>query len=1006
VPSRVSSRTFVGRDEERRSLSVALDAAVGGHAGVTLINGEAGVGKTRLVGELRAMSGAAGLAWGLGGCAPLGAGHAPYAAVASALDDLWSGLDTATRDGIAATGGDDLVRLLPGLRAREDEPAVDVPTADLPPDLSRTGLFDAVARALDRATTDRGAVLVFEDLHWADAASLDLIGVLARSQRLPRVMLVATFRSDHVARDQPLRPWLAEIQRLPDVARIDLLPFDAAEVARQVAGIVDDVPTPELVASIARRSGGNAFYVEELLAADARDGADVLPPSLRDVLLERLDTLEPSTRRLVDAVAVSGGPVEPGLLSEVLDLDPDDLSRVIRSGVAAQVLTIGDRTTGDVDVRHALLREAVDGELLPGERRRWHAAFADGLARLGDPGPARRGAWWAARAVHGEAAGDLAGALVASDAAGRAAADAAAFGPALAHLERALVLWEAVPEAARLLGDDRAALLGRAARCADFAGYLARAEALFRAAVDALGSDVPAVRRAEALLDLATAWTDDDYTVALAASQEAYDLLKRGPPSSLRARAEGCLGRELGATQQWSAAREMAARSLATALAIGDRSAEAMARARLARCLAADGDASAAAAEVDRALAVQRAVMDRATFEMVYQVASRVFEGMGAWRRAAEVSDEARAAAEDLGLHGRTFDILSAWYHFQSGDRATTDEILSSHPRLALEVDNRFHRASALVDAHAGRREAALAHLEADRDVDWTTAWMVRAEVAVWTGRPGDAIRDAQAGLASAELPYDPENWRGWLLRTIARAEADIAEAARRRRRMLEAEAASIRAAAAHTALATFAAGPLTYRDRFGADLDASVRQAAAEAARARAHGGGGTWTTAADAWAAAADAWRGLERPADLAYARWREGEAWLRVEDGRDSARERLSEAVAIAQRLGARPIVDAVDGLARRARLRLTTGANQPEATTTTTPRIGADLTPRERDVLALLCEGATNRQIAEGLFITENTAGVHVSNILGKLDVRSRTEAVAVAHLAGLAGIAST
>ena len=141
---------------------------------------------------------------------------------------------------------------------------------------------------------------------------------------------------------------------------------------------------------------------------------------------------------------------------------------------------------------------------------------------------------------------------------------------------------------------------------------------------------------------------------------------------------------------------------------------------------------------------------------------------------------------------------------------------------------------------------------------------MVRAEVAVWTGRPGDAIRDAQAGLASAELPYDPENWRGWLLRTIARAEADIAEAARRRRRMLEAEAAAIRAAAAHTALATFAAGPLTYRDRFGADLDASVLQAAAEAARARAHGGGGTWPTTADAWAAAAEAWHGLERPAD----------------------------------------------------------------------------------------------------------------------------------------------
>jgi DNA-binding CsgD family transcriptional regulator len=730
---------------------------------------------------------------------------------------------------------------------------------------------------------------------------------------------------------------------------------------------------------------------------------DALPPTLRAVLVERLDSLDPATRRLVDAVAIAGGPVDPDVLGAVLDESTERLSAFVRDAIGAGVLRVTDPTTGEVDVRHALIREAADGELLPAERRRWHAVFGAALARLGDPGPARQAAWWAARASHAHAADQLADALVASIEAGRAAAAAAAFGPALTHAERALTLWDDVPGATALVGVDRAAVLTEAGRWADFAGYGKRSQQLFSAAVEALGPDAPPTRRAAALLDLASAWTDDDYAVALAASEEANALVEAEPPSRLRALAEGCLCRELGATQDWPAAFEMAERSLRTATEIEDQEAEAVARARRARCLAALGNDAEAVAEANRALEAQRASAARGSFEIVFQIAGRVFEGMGAWRRAAEVADEGRATAEALGLHSRPFDVLSAWYHFQSGDRATTDAILADLGRFAVELDERFHRLSALVDAHAGRRSSALAHIEADMDYAWTTAWMVRADVAVWTDRPGDAIRDAWAGLATAEEPYDPENWRGWFVRTIGRAEADLAEAARRRRRRHEAAAAADRAAAAAASLRVFAAGPLTYRDRFGGDLEASVLQADAEAARARSDADDADRAAVARAWQDCAEAWERLDRPGDLAYARWREGEAWLRTDGGRPIARDRLSEAATLARQLGARPILGAVEGLASRARLRL--DVPDDAAAAPTPPSIGSDLTPREREVLDLLCQGATNRQIAEGLFITENTAGVHVSNILGKLDVRSRTEAVAVAHLAGLVRLPS-
>ena len=156
--------------------------------------------------------------------------------------------------------------------------------------------------------------------------------------------------------------------------------------------------------------------------------------------------------------------------------------------------------------------------------------------------------------------------------------------------------------------------------------------------------------------------------------------------------------------------------------------------------------------------------------------------------------------------------------------------------------------------------------------------------------------------------------------------------------------------------------------------------------------------------WARAAHAWDALGRPFEVAYARWREGEALLAAGARRAEARDRLAEAALIAHRLGAGAISTPVASLAARARITLPDSRSSPCRATrppARRPSIGSTLTRREREVLGLLCQGASNRQIAETLFITENTAGVHVSNILGKLDVASRTEAVAVATMAGLA-----
>jgi DNA-binding NarL/FixJ family response regulator len=158
------------------------------------------------------------------------------------------------------------------------------------------------------------------------------------------------------------------------------------------------------------------------------------------------------------------------------------------------------------------------------------------------------------------------------------------------------------------------------------------------------------------------------------------------------------------------------------------------------------------------------------------------------------------------------------------------------------------------------------------------------------------------------------------------------------------------------------------------------------------------------DAWAAAADHWAGLSRPWNTAYSRYRQGEALLAT-GARSEAARVLAEARATVEALGAVPLRDAIEGLARRARLTLeasTQAAAEPAASAVEVPAGDPfGLTSREREVLALVADGHTNRRIAEALFISESTAGVHASNILGKLGITSRTEAAAVAVRLGLA-----
>lgn len=161
---------------------------------------------------------------------------------------------------------------------------------------------------LERLAADRTIVLVLEDLHWADTSTRHLLAYLFRTLDSGRLVVVATYRADDVHRRHPLRPLLAELDRLRTVQRIELSRFNRAEVRRQLAGILATEPDESFVDSVFERSDGNAFFVEELVACRASGCHAGLTESLRDLLLVRVEVLPDAAQRVVRLVAEEAPP--------------------------------------------------------------------------------------------------------------------------------------------------------------------------------------------------------------------------------------------------------------------------------------------------------------------------------------------------------------------------------------------------------------------------------------------------------------------------------------------------------------------------------------------------------------------------------------------------------------------------------------------------------------------------------------------------------------------------
>ena len=375
----VMSGRFVGRTEELARLRELLARAADGEAGVALVGGEAGVGKTRLADQLAATANEQDVRVLRGGCVPLGEEGLPFAPVTAALRGLVGKLDPAELEAVAGPARADLGRLLPDLAWGAGAAAAAAVGAG-GAGASQGRLFELLLGVVERLAATAPLLLVMEDLHWADRSTRDLVAFLAAYLRSVRVLLLLTFRSDELHRLHPLRGLLGELARNRRVERLELPRFTRAELAEQLAGLLGADPPARLVDDVHARSEGNPFFAEELVVASdgAGAGPGALPPSLREVLLARVVRLGGGTQQVLRVAAAAGRGVTQLLLAAVAGMGEAALLDGLREAVDRQLLLPEPGGDGYL-FRHALLAEAVCGELLPGERVRLHTALAGGL---------------------------------------------------------------------------------------------------------------------------------------------------------------------------------------------------------------------------------------------------------------------------------------------------------------------------------------------------------------------------------------------------------------------------------------------------------------------------------------------------------------------------------------------------------------------------------------------------------------------------------------------------
>ncbi|GAA4473786.1 helix-turn-helix transcriptional regulator [Phytohabitans houttuyneae] len=994
-------RRLVGREGELALIAAAVRQA----RRLVLVTGDVGIGKTRLVTEAARAVRSEGAVVVEAACLPLDVRLPLLPAI-----DMLRGLDKALgRQAFAEVlaalppySVDELARLVPEVVGRQAGPDA-VPEGEW----KRQRMFAAVEQVLARAARGRPVVVVVEDLHWVDGATLDLLTYLRASASGP-FSLVVTCRSDEAHLDPAVARWVEQARR-PETVRLELAGLSRPAMAELAGQILDGPPPEAMVDGLHRRTEGNPYFAEELIAAAvaAGDGSQEValtrepPRALAELLVARSRRVSGPARAALAVLAVAARPVPESVVAQVTGMAAADVAAAVHELVDAK-LALPDRARPESGCRaqHALLAEAVAGDLLADERRGVHAGIAAALEAMADP------ALSAEIAGHWSAAGRPDDELRCLLAAAEHSHRMRAYSPAADLWQRATAILEHRTGANGEPEVEAGWLRVRTIDALQACGRDLEAELLIED-VYARHRDTTSGALRAAVLHR-TAWSrgvvgqrEPPPSTAYALFEEATRIHEGLPPSAEYARLladyaafvwmDSCDSRS-GAI--YRDALDAAERCGATLVA-------AQALIGLAEVTLLHGAPSEGFALLDRARERARSgPHGELGFRVGFLTAeyhSNALLKMGQLAQAERIARDGLDRTREAGaVHGHGAAVLHHNATESLLERGLVDDAAAliagagdGEPRLD---DWNLHLWRAQIEICRGDVEAAATRSAAVAALGLAgpRLWLYERlrllpRAALWAGDPATALGYLEPGLdvlGGCTL----ERYCGELLALGARAAADLAETARARRDR-DAELAAGAAVDRLQAAVELMDGRPFVDHHFLATIPGDRADWHAELGRARGR-------RDPDAWGEAAAAWERLGRPHRRAYALLRQAEALLATSRNPLTAAEPLRAAAGAAS--GMAPLTMAVHRLASRSRIPL--DAAPPPAPPPTVDPYG--LTDRERHVLRLLAKGYTNAQIGAELLMSPKTASVHVSNILRKLDVTNRAEAAAVGVRAGL------
>jgi len=964
-----------------------------------LVAGEAGVGKSRLVAAAAEAAGHVLVAPGW--CLPMSQ-DLPYLPLIDVLRSLaeadGGGLVKVALAQCPAFVAGEVSRLMPQLSLPETPAGQQWIPGESDDGWRKQRLFDAVRRLLVAAARIRRLVVVFEDVHWADVSTLEMLDYLLAPGHVPGLLIVLTCRTEE-SPSQPVSEWMERVHRNTSVVRLDLEPLSERETAEQIALLLGSRPPQRLVTDTYVRSEGNPFFIEQLITAGSTTGhGGELPAGLNALLLSRTAQLTQASHEVVAVLAVAARPMDDRSLAALCDQQQPAAREVLRELSTRRLLRRDSE--GRCQLRHALLAEAVGAELLPGERAALHRRIADLIASWKDPKLS------AEVAVHYAAAGRPAEELRWRVVAAKHADAVFASSEASRHWQRVLELTADIPTTQPVEGMSLAQLYSAAEDAFTSSGREEEAHALCEQALARL-TDADLTDRADVLRRAGEMRGIDTAQHGLDLLHQALELYEQLPPSAGHAKTL----RDIATILHNDGRQAAAASTIDEGAVVAERAGLRAARLELLAMKSwyemASGDGSAAVEQIQSLTEELDDSDEPGLHAWLAMCHTNTLDCLG---RFAEV-EAAGAAALEMAracgteqslivtmLRSNVFDAL-----IELGSTDTAAELVEALSSGKPGVSTRFdYEARAVVEmlrghlAEAHRRWLEIRALPPVPLAFQIDSWLRESEVSLWGGAPQEASQRSIASLAAiAEAsregpPGSLAPYPGRLLVMAVRAGADCLEQARADRD-LDAEAAVLRQVQElprlHELLRPdpFIAGPMSPAARGDrATWDA-------EWSRLRGESDPVLWERAAAEWDA-------LTRPHRSAYCRWRQAEALLARPGGRAVASPVLR--IAVDQAAQHVPLVAAVADLARRARVELSPPPRESVARPPAEAGHPFGLTDREFAVLRLLAAGRTNHEIGATLFISTKTASVHVTNILRKLQVTSRVQAATVAERARL------